>query len=360
MANPAPQGQIYTRSTTEYQLFPEEYFAAADVKIHFGDIWMDDITGLSFKLSEKVRPEYGYASKTFDYVLRGKRLVEGYFKIAFREAGYMYTLMDHIGQITSDYAAAPAISYLVSGQEVPKWHGDVQMRLETTLANWGKEKDLPDTTPRTETRIIEPWSEDVLKKGMTGLSIRTLQEGLKYEYYYDGPINGIFDDKVEEAVKQKQIARGEFPSGMVGATIKHDYSRKEVVSVPGKSLAKDPNGWAETRMVQYENDVWGRSFVKGGEDVRKHESYFLRGRKTEVNGSHTQSLYQLGFDIYITYGPLPEFLNSMKKEVKQEAAFNTTVKAIRNVQITDVQQVFDPQTGEVIEEVFQFFAKDLD
>lgn len=358
--NQIAQGQVYTRQTTEYQLFPEEYFAAADVKIYFGDIWQDDITGLSFMLSEKVRPVYGYASKTWDYVMRGKRLVEGQFRIAFREAGYLYTIMDHLGQITKDYAAAPAISYIMAGKEVPKWHGDVQMRLETILANWGKEADLPDTTPRTETRIIEPWPEDFLKKGMTGLSVRKLQECLTYEYYYNGPINGIFDDATEKAVKQKQINRGEEPTGIAGGTIKHDYSKKEVVSIPGKALAKDANGWAETRMVQYENEIWGRSFVKGGEDVRKHESYFLRGRSSDVNGLHTQTMYQTGIDIYINYGPLPEFLNSMNKTIKQEVSFNTTVKAIRNVQITDVQQVIDPQTGEVIEELYKFIAKDLD
>lgn len=360
MANKISQGQVYTKQTTEYQLFPEEYFAAADVKLYFGDIWMDDITGLSFKLSERVKPVYGYASKTWDYVMRGKRMVEGHFKIAFREAGYLYTVMDHLGQITKQYAAAPAISYIMSGQDVPKWHGEVQMRLETILSKWGQDKDLPVTTPRTETRIIEPWPEDFLKRGMTGLSVRTLQDGLKYEYYYSGPINGVFDQATEDAVKKKQVARGEFPDGIVGGTIKHDYSKSEVVSLPGKALAKDANGWAETRMVQYENEIWGRSFVQGGEDVRKHESYFLRSRTSDVNGSHTQALYQTGIDIYINYGPLPEFLNSMNQTVKQEVSFNTTVKAIRNVQITDVQQVIDPQTGEVIEEIYQFIAKDLD
>jgi peptidoglycan hydrolase-like protein with peptidoglycan-binding domain len=360
--NSNPVGQIYTRSTTEYQLFPEEYFSAADVKIYFGDVWMDDITGLQFKLFEKVSPVHGYASKTWDYVMRGKRFVQGYFKIAFREAGYLYTLLDHLGQITTDYPAAPAVSYLLSGQDVPKWHGDVQDRLESVLARWGKTADLPETTPRTETRIIPPWSESFLKKGMTGASIMTLQQNLAYESYYTGAISGVFDAAVEAAVKKKQIARGEFPDGIVGQTIKRDYSKTEIISLPGSALAKDPNGWAESRMVQYEKDVWGRSFVEGGEEYRKHESFFYRSRSTDANGSHTQALLQTGIDMYINYGPLTEFLKSQsgKDAISEEVAFNTTIKAIRNIQIVDVEQVLDPNTGAVIEELYSFIARDLD
>lgn len=355
----APIGQTYTRGTTEYQFFPEEYFSGADVKLYINDVWMDDVTGLSYGLYEKVQPIYGYASKTWDYVMRGQRIVQGKFRIAFREAGFLYTLLDHIGQLKNDYPAAPAISYLMTGQQTPKWHGKVQQRLETVLSQWGKESNLPVTTPRTKEQIVAPWAESVLRLGMTGPSVKKLQEFLAYEGYYKGAINGTFDKSTENAVKIKQRNRGEAQNGVVGDGIKNDYALKETVSVAGKTLAFDPNGWAEPRMVQYEQEVWGRDLIDGSEEVRKHESYFYRGRDSG-NGPNTASLYQAGIDMYVIYGPLPEWIDSMDKLMKETAAYNTTVKAIRNIQIVDVNQIIDPSTGEVIQEEYTFIAKDLD
>ncbi|MNG35723.1 hypothetical protein D3C84_1225340 [compost metagenome] len=40
-------------------------------------------------------------------------------------------------------------------------------------------------------------------------------------------------------------------------------------------------------------------------------------------------------------------------------SFNSTIKAIRNVQLTGVTQVIDA-SGQAVEEIYEFIAKDLD
>lgn len=265
------QGVRFNKGQTEYQLYPEEYFSGANVNVYFGDVFMDDIMALQFVMKEKVAPVYGYASRTFDRVLRGNRLVQGYFRMAFREAGYLYTVLDHIAQLQgASKHAVPAMGYLAQGQAVPQWHGSVKNRIEDILSNWAKEKP------------------------------------------------------------------------------------------------NDPNATAEPRMVEYEKEIWGRRFVEGSDSVRKNESYFLRGRKTDLLGYHPTygQLDQKGFDIYINYGALPDYIQQqlakLGNKLPNEISFNNTVRAIRNIQIMDLEVNMDAQTGEPISETYYFIAQDLD
>ena len=86
-------------SRVEYQLFSSEYFSGADVKIYFGDIWVDEITSLAYQLGEEVLPIYGYNSYTFDTVARGKRLIQGSFAINFTSVGYLQQVLNNANAI---------------------------------------------------------------------------------------------------------------------------------------------------------------------------------------------------------------------------------------------------------------------
>jgi hypothetical protein len=92
-------GKSSKGGSTEYQLFPKEYFSGSDVKIYFGNQLVDEITSLEFQISEPVMPIYGYASYTPDAWARGSRIVNGSFSINFKEAYYLYSLMN-----ASEYA----------------------------------------------------------------------------------------------------------------------------------------------------------------------------------------------------------------------------------------------------------------
>lgn len=91
--------QIAKHAHLEYQLFSEDYFSASDVHLFFGNIWVDEVVSLSFELQEQVMPIYGYHSYTFDHLLRGKRMVSGYFRINYKTNGYLKTILKYADKI---------------------------------------------------------------------------------------------------------------------------------------------------------------------------------------------------------------------------------------------------------------------
>jgi len=79
-----------------YERFPPEYFSGSNIRIYFGDIFVDEITLLSFSLQEQVMPVHGYNSFTFDHVFRGNRMVQGGFSINFKDVNYLSSMTDAI------------------------------------------------------------------------------------------------------------------------------------------------------------------------------------------------------------------------------------------------------------------------
>jgi peptidoglycan hydrolase-like protein with peptidoglycan-binding domain len=351
----APKGVRFNKPQIEYQLFPEEYFSSSDVTVYIGDVWADDISGLSFKLSEKVMPVFGYASHTWDRVLRGSRMAQGYFRIAFREAGWLWSILDHIGQMK---ATKPDIAYKMAGQETPKWHGGIKHRIEDVLAQWAG----GSTNIKAQTFRVIPRFAGTLRKGMmNNTEVKHLQTVLKEMGFYTGAIDGDFGDATEQAVKALQKAKGLKVDGIAGDQVRNVTGKKEYTSASGAALdPNDPNGYGEERMALYEKEIWGQGFVDGAKQVRKYESYFLRGRRTEAVGHHMKELYQNGPDIYITFGPIQEAIKANNNKIMSNTTFNTTVRALRNLQITDFETVYDAKTGEPIEEVYYFICQDVD
>lgn len=89
--------------TTEYRRFGSEYFAGADIRIYFGDIWIDEVTSLQFTLQEQVAPIFGYASYTWDKVARGSRYIQGAFSINFKESYYLQQVLKSLSsEVGSD------------------------------------------------------------------------------------------------------------------------------------------------------------------------------------------------------------------------------------------------------------------
>lgn len=132
--NLIPQRDMYARpdNRVEYQLYGSEYFSNADVKLYFGDIWVDDATAIILQLQEEVLPIYGYNSYTFDTVARGKRLVQGQFNINFTTVGYLHQVI----------ANANAIFYALetgkqNGLVKPEYYQN--MKLADILVKLGKE-----------------------------------------------------------------------------------------------------------------------------------------------------------------------------------------------------------------------------
>jgi len=62
-----------------------EYFCGANVSVFFSEKEQLDVAGISYQLQDSSTPIYGYASRTFDAVAPGQKIVRGTFVVNFVE-----------------------------------------------------------------------------------------------------------------------------------------------------------------------------------------------------------------------------------------------------------------------------------
>lgn len=78
----------------ETKVYDLEYFSGAQMNMYIGDVLIDEVTSLSVSVRQNKLPVWGYASQLFDKVAKGTVLVQGTFTINFKEAGYLYAVME--------------------------------------------------------------------------------------------------------------------------------------------------------------------------------------------------------------------------------------------------------------------------
>ena len=65
-------------------LFLEEYYSGTDTKVYINNKEQTEISYISFSMNEQLKPIYGYASRTFDDMAVGNRIVTGILKIPIK------------------------------------------------------------------------------------------------------------------------------------------------------------------------------------------------------------------------------------------------------------------------------------
>lgn len=68
----------------EENLFIEEYYSGTDTKVYLNGKEQSEISYISFSLNEQLKPIYGYASRTFDDMAVGSRIVTGIFRMPIK------------------------------------------------------------------------------------------------------------------------------------------------------------------------------------------------------------------------------------------------------------------------------------
>jgi hypothetical protein len=71
-----------------------EYFSGSQVAIYIGDVMVDEVTSMQFSVRQNKQPLYGYADTLFRTVSKGQVLVQGSFTINFKEAGYLWLILN--------------------------------------------------------------------------------------------------------------------------------------------------------------------------------------------------------------------------------------------------------------------------
>lgn len=181
------------QSTTEYKRFNNEYFSGADVRLYFGDTWVDEITSLQINMQENVQPVYGYASYTFDKVARGTRIVQGSFAINFKESFYLHSIMNSLQsrlRAKSDggttifneetFKQGLTIEHLVEEANSGRSFGAVADELEKSF--WGKSGNSNTqsaTNRKQDDTYFYPMHFDGVSNGQNQYAEETSQKDLR-------------------------------------------------------------------------------------------------------------------------------------------------------------------------------------
>jgi hypothetical protein len=75
-------------------IYNNDYFSGCQVAVYIGDVLIDECTSLTYAVHQSRTPIYGYASTLFDAVSEGNVLVQGEFSINFKEAGYLWLILN--------------------------------------------------------------------------------------------------------------------------------------------------------------------------------------------------------------------------------------------------------------------------
>lgn len=187
--------------SVEYQRFSSDFFTGSDVRIYFGDTWVDEITGLAFNVQEQVQPIYGYASYTYDAVARGSRQIQGQFSINFKESYYLHSVMNRLEMkmkeqeedgyafqsgdgMYNSYNNKVTVEHLMNSASNADQFEKYATMYEKAL--WGVEDSLSMRTlvnKRQQTSYFSPKSKvNLSEKGFTIMVLYGPEPGLKEMY----------------------------------------------------------------------------------------------------------------------------------------------------------------------------------
>lgn len=75
------------------RVYDLDFYSDSQCLLYIGDVWVDDVTSISYVCRQEKMPIYGYASQMFDDTAAGHILVQGSFTINFKEQGYLWAVL---------------------------------------------------------------------------------------------------------------------------------------------------------------------------------------------------------------------------------------------------------------------------
>lgn len=85
----------------EQNIFLEEYYSSTDTRIFINGTEQTEIGYINYSLQEQIKPLYGYASRTFDDVAIGNRIVTGMIKVPINNTNPQSTLEEIEGGLAT-------------------------------------------------------------------------------------------------------------------------------------------------------------------------------------------------------------------------------------------------------------------
>lgn len=136
-----------------------EYFSGTQVGVFIGEVMVDEITSMSYSTAQSKAPIYGYASQYFDAVSKGHVLVQGAFTINFKEAGYLFLVLDHYRELYRDQQSV--ISPFVNSGTIERRNIESIVNNEKLSVADRTRLSLGESTPEVESAALRGFSSVV-------------------------------------------------------------------------------------------------------------------------------------------------------------------------------------------------------
>lgn len=101
---------IPNKDDYENNLFVEEYYSSTDTKIYMNDVEQSEVQYINYAVQEQLKPIYGYASRTWDEVAIGNRIVTGSFRMTIKNPNRNSTI-EEIKHAASDSTTQDNLNY---------------------------------------------------------------------------------------------------------------------------------------------------------------------------------------------------------------------------------------------------------
>lgn len=267
-------------------IYNSEYFSGAQVSVYIGDVWVDDITSITFQVEQKRSPLYGYADQYFRDVAKGQVLVQGSFTINFKEAGYLFLILDRYQSI---------------------------MNGRTSLLDKGKHAASQyakgATAPFTEDHFaLQETIESITNNDMGKVSGFDRLRNLKN---LAGMLNTVGPLTPEEEAKRDNLQNAV-----------SRYSSRSLRGFSSDTRAFGEMGLAENVYERFENKIWGPNSKGLDDETRRADDHRLNP-----------------FDLFISYG---DFQGDDNK--------NHTIRKLSGVHILGASQQIVPDGSPIQEQ----------
>lgn len=198
----------------DHNIYTEEFFGGADQFIYIGGERYEDISAIQWTIRETLKPIYGYASRKFDDIAVGTRIVQGVIKVPVRNTN---TSSD-----TGSYIQEVASLTNIGTASVPNW----------------VYKYTPDVSGSSGVGYTA--SSD-------SATIAQVQGMLKKDGY-DVDVNGINDLKTQKAVEDYKRKKGLTVNSSIDAELLNRMNIKDTTAVikNNTSLRFEPEDDSDT------------------------------------------------------------------------------------------------------------------
>lgn len=257
---PATHFYIPRLEQRESNLFMEEYYSSTDTKIYMNGVEQTEISYINYAVQEQLKPLYGYASRTFDDMAIGNRIVTGTFKVPIRNPEAQTPLGDILASLNPN------------PEEDGPGNEDYNDRQDELLNNQDWINTGTGTTPGFEDTYIEDDDvyEYVSKLEALGYDVNMnstmseIQEAVKAFQTNNpssGEVNGILTDDTKQAIDEA-LANSDLKTATLPVGTKVYNGPAEVYDVD-KILTKEETvyiikdsyeGWV---MVQFSDGTEG-------------------------------------------------------------------------------------------------------